>query len=219
MAIKEIKRRRRAALRGDLYNAHEPSVERPLSCEASESLDRAQSFSSTLELRRGADMPVGAAGEGTPSANSAVLARDPEAPATQHATPAVDQRIGTIEQASSSGESLTGVGTQLIVFGTATAAESEFGVSDQAAAAASTGQSVRDAIAKPPENSDLSIARGGIHLLHPSGAHKVAGAGLGGADVLKCDASTTVTLSPRAEGNQRDTLGGNGIATAHFGTI
>ncbi|XP_026193730.1 uncharacterized protein LOC34623820 [Cyclospora cayetanensis] len=53
LAIKEIKRRRRAVQRGELFSPIDtsPQVERPPSLEASDSLDRRASLSSLAELR------------------------------------------------------------------------------------------------------------------------------------------------------------------------
>lgn len=215
LAIKEIKRRRRAALRGDPYNAHEPSVERPLSCEAPESLERGQGLSSAVEARKGPEVAINLSRQQTPSVNSGIVFT-PETTVAPHAALMLAKQSGVVGGVSLPLESLGFSGTQLVAFGGVAAPGSELGLANPAAAASSNA--LIPTSVKSVHNPDASIVRGNFHMLVADrGVHKRSGSTLVTADGLKCDGSSTFTASPRADVSQHGALGVQHPMTGQFG--
>lgn len=183
LAIKEIKRRRRAARRGDLYNRQEPTIERPPSSDPSESFDRRQSLTSTQETRKGVDIAPDATGKPAQPVFSANLGSDPLTPVAQQAVSMLAKQNALMDSLSPSVESLGLSGSHAVAFGGGTAGGDDLGTANEPAAVASTHAPVPEATPKPIHSPEAThVSRDFSTLRQNPCAHKVPSATLVSTD-------------------------------------
>ncbi|KAL8271533.1 hypothetical protein Esti_004568 [Eimeria stiedai] len=138
LAIKEIKRRRRATLRGEPYSPQELTIERPMACDALEPSERAQPLASQ------ADTPEGPASFAASAVGGGAL---PPSVADQAA-----KQQGAADAASFSVEALGFPGPQLAALGE--------GPSSCFAATPSTNPSVHEMVGRQLQNGEAILDAG-----------------------------------------------------------
>ena len=218
LAIKEIKRRRRAAQRGDFYSPREASgVERPLLGDTSDSIDRVQSFSSPAEPQMGIGTEAATAGECTPAASSTGLGSDIEASGAQRATPSEPQYSSRMDDPSTSQLGEASSAGQLVSL--EEAAKEEPG-SGEAALQPYAGE------ASEPSDLNAEIQRMGTvaspqrdiyvgQIYPPASMHAAPSAMPGEVEALNCDAAASIPAASQ-RGPSQSTGSGIGLVIPHF---
>lgn len=215
IAIKEIKRRRRAAQKGEMYGLYDASLGRVMSCDAPDVLEKAHSLSSALDSRRAEIAATSAEGQ-TPVAASPCHGSDAEVTAEP---PLVSGSIrgNNNDAASPSVRPLPFSGSQLTGFGGHAIMAEEVPAPGEAAATANAGPLMPDAISRPHDSANLTRDLGAFHGMPGGhGTGKVLEAPLEVAEGVKCDSSTALAPSPHIDGNPLDSLRGSHVVSAQF---
>ncbi|KAL8424424.1 hypothetical protein Efla_001026 [Eimeria flavescens] len=214
LAIKEIKRRRRAALRGEAYFLSEANVVRPLTGDPSEpSENNVQVLGQQSDVRGGLDAIGSLAVEPTPPLNAAGEGEDAaDTPSAQPAS--FSKQQGLTEDAGWVAAELLGVSCgQLADFGPGRVTEGE--APGNPAATPGADPSVNELIAKLTQEAELPLDSGQYALLSSDlDEHAVASAAMQSAGGAEDEAAASALL---AVASQHEALGGQQPVTAQYG--